>query len=271
MEDTVTITEFETFPAAFLAVYDGHGGTQASSLLQQFLHRYVLDEACASLDPPASPAHREDSSACSTPPYDADEPGLAPDVDVPAALRAAYAKMDAMLKKRRCVCVGATAVTCVLRRSAAGVVLTTANCGDARAVLCRSGRPLRLSEDHRPGGKMEGERVVECGGFVTNGRVNGVLNVSRAFGDHCMKSVVVCTPFVREILLGAMDEFVVLACDGLWDFVKEDDVVGVARLAFDRGLGAGEVAELLVRTAMERGSTDNVSVVVVQLDVDDCM
>lgn len=174
--------------------------------------------------------------------------------------------MDHVLRARRCVRTGATAVTCFVREDDEGRVLTTANCGDARAVLARGGRPLRLSEDHRPGMLEEKKRVESAGGFVLGGRVNGVLNVSRAFGDHSMKAMVVSTPSVRTIRLGPLDEFLVLACDGLWDFVEEKDVIRVAREAFDKGMKATEVAGVIVKEAIKRGSTDNVSVVVVALD-----
>lgn len=287
MEDTTTLTEFSTFPAAFLAIYDGHGGTLAARLLQQMLHRFLLDEllvtsheadVCREVASVEGRAGVDPQSACSTPPYDVDDRRVVAncllnteELDVCGAFSRAYGKMDAVLKSRRCVCVGATAVTCLLRQVPnVGRLLTVANCGDARAVLSRGGRAVRLSEDHRPGLGEESERVERDGGFVCGGgRVNGVLNVSRAFGDHCMKSVVVSTPFCRQILLGPTDEFVVLGCDGLWDFVSEDVVVGLAREGFDRGLGSGEVSELLVREAIERKSTDNVSVVVLLLDVEE--
>lgn len=107
------------------------------------------------------------------------------------------------------------------------------------------------------------------GGFVMSGRVNGILNVARAFGDHCMKSVIVSNPFVTEILLNGLDDFLVLACDGLWDFVDDASVVRIAQEAFDRGFSCDRVADLLVKEAILRRGTDNVSVVVMQFDMDD--
>lgn len=147
--------------------------------------------------------------------------------------------------------------------------MTTANCGDARAVMSRGGRPLRLSVDHRPAEKGERARVERAGGFVMAGRVNGVLNVSRAFGDFAMKSVVVATPAVSSVVLGDMDEFVVVACDGLWDFVDERDVIQVVRKGLDRGMDAAQVARVLVHMAIERKGTDNVTVVVIVLQGDE--
>lgn len=174
--------------------------------------------------------------------------------------------MDAVLKMRDCIRVGATAVNAFVRTSDdGGRVLTVANCGDARAVMSRAGRPFRLTTDHRPV-NTERRRVETSGGFVSCGRVNGILNVSRAFGDHCMKSLVICTPAVFEVKVTSVDQFVVLACDGLWDFVDDDTVVQSARDGFERGLTSQQVSQELVQLAMKSGSTDNCSVLVLVFD-----
>lgn len=267
--------------AVYLAVYDGHGGATVSNLLQQMLHRLLLDELLPEDEAPLPTTVVIDDdvpSACSTPPYDdllsADlEPPAAspsrPVLQVATAFANAYARMDAHLRSRNCLRVGATAVTLLLRRVGTARMLTVANCGDARAVLCRAGRPVHLTQVHRPADDAERSRVECGGGFVMAGRVNGVLNVARAFGDHCMKSVVVSTPAVSEVLIGESDDFVVLACDGLWDFVDDASVVRIAQEAFDRGFSCERVADELVKEAIFRRGTDNVSVIVLQFDDDD--
>lgn len=287
MEDETSIEMFEDFPGLFIGVYDGHGGKLAASLLRQLLHRFFLDELLGDT-PPSTPDKSKigspvtpssPSSACGTPPYDdiMDTCCLnnnhilnTLDLDVTNAFIRAYSRMDAALRTRRCFRVGATAVTCFIRKvPGVGRILTTANCGDTRAVLSRAGRPVRLSCDHRPCEQDERCRVEKAGGFVTCRRVNGILNVSRAFGDHMMKSVVVSTPSVNEIKLTNMDDFLVLACDGLWDFVDETTVLSIAQDGLDRGLDANQVAAELVDEAIRRKSTDNVSVSVVLFDMDD--
>jgi protein phosphatase PTC1 len=52
-------------------------------------------------------------------------------------------------------------------------VLYTANAGDARGVLCRGGKAVRLTYDHKGSDKQEAKRIVDAGGFVLNNRVNG--------------------------------------------------------------------------------------------------
>lgn len=95
-------------------------------------------------------------------------------------------------------------------------VLYTANVGDARIVLCRNGRALRLSYDHKGSDETEGRRVAGAGGLILNNRVNGVLAVTRALGDTYMKDLVTGHPYTTEtVIQPEQDEFLILACDGV--------------------------------------------------------
>lgn len=94
-------------------------------------------------------------------------------------------------------------------------VLYCANAGDARGVLCRAGKAVRLTYDHKGSDKQEAKRIMDAGGFVMSGRVNGVLNVTRSLGDSSMKEFVVGSPYTTETELSEQDEFLILACDGV--------------------------------------------------------
>jgi protein phosphatase PTC1 len=95
-------------------------------------------------------------------------------------------------------------------------VLYTANVGDARIVLSRSGRALRLSYDHKGSDESEGRRIANAGGLILNNRVNGVLAVTRALGDSYMKEFVTGHPYTTETVIQPdTDEFLILACDGV--------------------------------------------------------
>lgn len=97
-------------------------------------------------------------------------------------------------------------------------VLYTANVGDARIVLCRNGKALRLSYDHKGSDDNEGKRIANAGGLVLNNRVNGVLAVTRALGDAYMKDLVTGHPYTTETVIQPdIDEFLILACDGVSD------------------------------------------------------
>lgn len=121
-----------------------------------------------------------------------------------------------------------------------GSTIYIANAGDSRAVLCRDGKPLQLTNDHRPTCQTELQRVQEHGGFVcAEARVNGHLAVTRALGDFTseLKSMqggalvgpLTAEPDVITHHLTRGDEFLVLACDGLFDMFSSERVVELAR------------------------------------------
>lgn len=109
-----------------------------------------------------------------------------------------------------------------------------ANCGDSRAVLCRAGDPVFSTRDHKPVLPAEKERIQNAGGSVMIQRVNGALAVSRALGDYEYKNLKDRGPceqlvspepeiFVRD-RDDEHDEFLVLACDGIWDVMNNEDL-----------------------------------------------
>jgi protein phosphatase PTC1 len=115
-------------------------------------------------------------------------------------------------------------------------VLYTANVGDARIILCRGGRALRLSYDHKGSDENEGRRIANAGGLILNNRVNGVLAVTRALGDAYMKDLVTGHPYTTETVIQPdLDEFIIIACDGvslapdqhcIWPFANYSVAVG---------------------------------------------
>ncbi|KDQ15204.1 hypothetical protein BOTBODRAFT_31871 [Botryobasidium botryosum FD-172 SS1] len=143
-------------------------------------------------------------------------------------------------------------------------VLYTANVGDARAVLCSAGEAIRLTHDHKGSDKGEVKRIKEAGGFVLNNRVNGVLAVTRSLGDSAMKEFVVGTPYTTTVELTDSDEFLILACDGLWDVLKDQEAVDLVRRETD----AQKASEILVKHALDNYSQDNVTVLVVRFHSD---
>lgn len=145
-------------------------------------------------------------------------------------------------------------------------VLYTANVGDTRLILCRGGRAIRLSYDHKASDPNEVERVISCGGKLAGGRVNGMLAVTRSLGDGYMKSLVSGRPYTTRTILGPHDDFFILACDGLWDVCNDQTAVDLVRAAND----PKQAAKVLTSYALDHGATDNVTCMVVRLDPDVC-
>ncbi|KAM3259766.1 hypothetical protein ACQJBY_051192 [Aegilops geniculata] len=125
---------------------------------------------------------------------------------------------------------GSTACVAIIRNDQ----LVVANAGDSRCVISRKGRAHDMSRDHKPELQSEKERIENAGGYIVAGRVNGSLNLTRAIGDMEMKEnkllpaekqTVSAEPEVNTVTLSEDDEFIVLACDGIWDCMSSQQVV----------------------------------------------
>jgi len=156
--------------------------------------------------------------------------------------------------------VSSEGVTMIIPPSNARRVLYCANAGDARGVLCRNGKAVRLTYDHKGSDRQEAKRITDAGGFVLSGRVNGVLAVTRSLGDSSMKEFVVGAPYTTETELCDKDEFLIMACDGLWDVISDQHSIELIRDTQD----AQEASAKLLKHALSHHTTDNVTVLVIR-------
>lgn len=139
--------------------------------------------------------------------------------------------------------------------------LYTANVGDTRLILCRGGKALRLSYDHKGTDLHESKRVTNNGGMMISNRVNGMLAVTRALGDTYMKQFIIGNPYTTETEIIPDDEFLIVACDGLWDVCDDQKACDLVRGLEDPVEGS----RVLVEFALENFSTDNLTVMMVRL------
>lgn len=212
-------------------VFDGHGGSRAADYLQKHLLDNIVNH-----------------------------PQFA--TDTKNAIFETYQQTDSEFLKAENSQqrdAGSTASTAVV----VGDRLLVANVGDSRAVMCRAGKAEPLSIDHKPNRKDERQRIEKAGGVVMwagTWRVGGVLAVSRAFGDRLLKQYVVAEPELREETINDDVEFLVLASDGLWDVVSNQDAISMVQSIAN----AEEAAKKLTEEAFRKGSADNITCVVVR-------
>jgi len=140
-----------------------------------------------------------------------------------------------------------------------------ANAGDCRAVLVkRGGKAVALSEDHKPNLPRESKRIKESGGHVYfdgSWRVEGILAVARALGDMLLKPYVTATPDVVEHEVSDDDLYLILASDGLWDTISNEEAARIVLSAADFKAVAAE----LVERAQDADSMDNITALVIKL------
>ncbi|KAL2317189.1 hypothetical protein Fmac_031065 [Flemingia macrophylla] len=270
MEDAVSV--HPSFSARdekrfhFFAVFDGHGCSHVATMCKERLHEIVKEEV-----------------------EKAEE-----DLDWEIMMKKCFGRMDeevqrwskskeaptcrCELQTPHCDAVGSTAVVAVVTPDK----IVVANCGDSRAVLCRNNVAVPLSDDHKPDRADELVRIEAAGGRVIywdGPRVLGVLAMSRAIGDNYLKPYVISEPEVTVTERSEGDECLILGSDGLFDTVQNDTACKVVRMCLN-AQKARDTAEdcsdkacsdasiLLTKLALVRHSSDNVTVVVVDLRTD---
>lgn len=130
-----------------------------------------------------------------------------------------------------------------------------------------------MSQDHRPTYIHERSRVEQLGAYVVNGRLNGVLSLTRALGDWDMKiqglagalSPLISDPEIRYEMLTEDDEFLILGSDGIWAVVSSHRAVKIVRQGLQKHNNPERAARKLVEESLWLGASDNVTVVVVCL------
>ncbi|XP_032364320.1 protein phosphatase, Mg2+/Mn2+ dependent, 1Na (putative) [Etheostoma spectabile] len=162
--------------------------------------------------------------------------------------------------------------------STAAAVLTSPcniyfiNCGDSRTLLCRNGQVVFYTEDHKPFNPREKERIQNAGGSVTLQRVNGSLAVSRALGDFDFKEVdwrpeteqlVSPEPEVYEMERTAEDEFLILACDGVWDAIGNEELCAFVRSRLQVCDDLRDICSQVIDLCLYKGSLDNMSIIII--------
>mmetsp|Transcript_58261 Transcript_58261/g.138798 ORF Transcript_58261/g.138798 Transcript_58261/m.138798 type:complete len:395 (+) Transcript_58261:124-1308(+) len=234
MEDAhFTIGDLEGWSqCALFGVLDGHGG----SLVAHFTAVHLPQEVSRV----AGLAQTQGvSAALQTAFHNVDE--LLGDEAYQEELRS-YAELGGKNQKTDANLMGCTAVVCCISPT----MIVVANAGDSRAILVRDGQVVPLSEDHKPQAPGERARITRAGGTVERQqlgpfvqfRVNGHLNLSRSIGDLQYKrneqlapheQIICSTPDVQVFPRNPADEFIVMACDGIWDVLSNQDVASFVR------------------------------------------
>jgi protein phosphatase PTC1 len=236
MEDKIVICgNFRNHPDEdYMAVFDGHAGKEASAYCADNMHLFL-----------ESLLNQQK------------------ELDIPSCMTESFTVTHQRMKSHKSgdgnfVESGTTALIALFKEND----LFIANAGDSRAVLCKNKTAQLITEDHKPTTERELKRInAITGGFVIKNRVQGKLAVARAIGDYKLN------PYVTEIpdVFGPFKwidpeyEFLILACDGLWDVMEEQKACDYVRRCRD----PREAAIKLRDWAYDERSKDNISVIVI--------
>lgn len=249
MEDAFAITV--TLPSdpttSFFGVFDGHGGHVIADFVSRNIFNYII----------ADPIYQKGN--------------------VEAGIENAFVRLDSYLMKDSLFGkteAGSTAIVVVIRND----MLYCANIGDSRAIAFANNQVIPLSTDHKPMLPIERKRILDAGCFINLDRVNGDLALSRAFGDFSYKrnrkksvseQAVISLPEVVKKKVTEEWEFVVLACDGVWDVMTNEQVCRFIRVRIEKNVKPDLICAQLIDECLCKDDpnikfvgTDNMTVII---------
>lgn len=183
------------------------------------------------------------------------------------AIKSGFLRIDQSMRDGACDMSGCTAVCTFISPTH----LFIANCGDSRAVLYDGSNPKFVTEDHKPLNPKERKRIIKAGGSATQ-RINGTLAVSRALGDFEFKKdqqrgpceqLVSPEPEVTVIQRHPEDEFLILACDGIWDVMENHELCEFVQYKLKLEENLETVCSSVLDVCLHKGSRDNMSIIIV--------
>ncbi|XP_014245683.1 probable protein phosphatase 2C 52 [Cimex lectularius] len=224
MEDAhVTLLETPLDPTvAFFGVFDGHGGNEVSNYVARHLYKFILQSDRFHLG----------------------------EIDI--AIKEGYMNIDNHMRENDIgkFRQGTTAITLMIKDQ----TVYCANVGDSRAIAVIDGEVVPLSEDQKPTLPEEAKRIGMAGLPILNNRVSGGLAMSRSLGDFRYKSFrhlsalqqpVIAQPEIVKKSLTDSWEFVVIACDGIWDVMSNDLVAAFVKDKIKNDINLSEICESL--------------------------
>lgn len=251
MEDAHThiLQLTEDKDAMFFGVYDGHGGGKIASYVSKHLHKIILKQ----------PEYQKG--------------------DIETAIAKGFLECDETMRTEESLkddMSGSTAITALVRDNKVFIN----NVGDSRCIAGVNGKAVALSVDHKPQDEKEHQRIVNAGGFVEFNRVNGNLALSRALGDFAFKTNTTL-PAEEQVVSSCPDivvreieddwDFILLACDGIWDVLTNQDVTDFVIKRIGEGKEPEVICEELMTQCLAPDSTmgglgcDNMTVILVCL------
>jgi len=227
------------------AVFDGHGGKQVSNFLKEHLPKFFLDKR---VQYPLSKKYVNNV-------YDYLQTSIT---------KHPFSKNT-----------GSTALVVIHFKNNGTEYLNVINTGDCRCVLCRDNFAMPLTKDHKPNWPEEYHRITQLGGKIEfdgyDFRIKD-LSVSRAFGDVDATPFVTHHPDLFRYRLDKNDKFMIICCDGAVDQLSNSEMVNFVLVncydaTFTNRINKNiNIAKKLAEYAIKRGSTDNVSCVIVFFD-----
>ena len=226
---------------SYFGLFDGHSGKEVGMYLMQNLHKIISQELKNNII--------ENSE------------------NMKNIIKNSFEKIDKEINNQNFKNeTGSTGTVLLLYKdinSKTGKSLICANVGDSRAYLINKKEIKIITKDHKCCDANEVKRIRDTGGIVFGERVFGTLMLTRSFGDKEMKKYgVLSTPDIFYHNIDEDDLFVIIASDGVWDVIEEDEIF---KLSQDK-ISSNDFSNKIIQLAKERDTHDNISCIVVKLN-----
>ena len=236
---------------SLFAIFDGHSGHEVASFLSTNFSKFLYKEISKIK---FSQNYKENSK------------------NLTSAIKNSFESIDKNIENNKNIKddVGATGTIIFFCRdinvpSITKRILICANVGDSKAYLIKKNEIIQMTKDHTCKDKTEVERIRKQGGVVFQGRVFGTLILTRSFGDKEMKKYgVMATPDCFSKQISEDDLYAVIASDGVWDVISQEDLLEMSKTK----MSSDEFSKKIIKVAKERETRDNVSCIVIKLNID---
>ena len=238
---------FNNFICHYFAIFDGHNGKEVSLYLKENFQKILLNGL---------------NSISFTKDYKLNNE------KIKASINSSFEKMDKKIINNKSIKddIGSTGTIILLYRDPYNLsqkVLISANVGDSKGFLLTKENITQITKDHLCNDINEVERIKKRGGVVFQGRVFGSLMLTRSFGDKEMKQYgILGEPYIYSCFLGEKDLYVIVASDGVWDVISSEDLFNMSN---KEKISSEELAKNIVKTAIDKGTNDNVTCLIVKL------
>jgi len=239
MEDYYYINESFYNDNSLFTIFDGHGGTEVALMLKENFASSFLSS-------------------------------LKEEASIESSIKSVFKKIDKEVLKlytpemkfetTKFNSLGSTCTLVYFSKEESSIYC--ANVGDSRCILVSKHKVTRISYDHKPNDEYENKRIKDNGGVIFGGRLFGQFNLTRAFGDAAFKKWVISDPYIHNVKICENDKYIILASDGVWDVVADDECLSICNELND----SKQICDELVNIAINRWSKDNISCIVIRLN-----
>ena len=221
-------------------IYDGHGGSWVSKYLESNIPNYYMNK------------------------------NFVPPFDKEFHTKVFMLIQSELLKNPLGYSNGSTCLLNLMYKFENKIYMNVVNLGDSRMTIVNSkGISQSVTKDHKPDDSVEKSRLEKMGGEIYKDSEGvyriGDLSLSRAFGDGDNAPYISQKPDIFYKAITPETKYIIMACDGLWDVIESEDIGGVINQIYKKKPNLDNLAVELASKALELGSTDNVSVIVIEV------